>query len=59
MRCVINDIIINGDYDHIIRTLEGYGYQSKKENDFDKMHRFFQCADHWKREKKNAIYANR
>lgn len=47
--CNCNGMTFKGPIQQVITTLEGYGYGAQKAGELDKMHNFFQHAEHYKR----------
>lgn len=50
LRCLIEDMVIRGSRDHIIKTLERYANEYWAASDFGMAHKFWQHAEHWRKE---------
>lgn len=50
LRCLINDLVIRGSRDHIVKTLERYAHDYFMQEEFGMGHKFMQCAEHWRKQ---------
>lgn len=47
--CNCEGMVFKGTIEQVIINLEGFGYGAQKAGEFDRMHNFFQHAEHYKR----------